>query len=30
MRGCLSRVDSLSGDVVRKVRGSNAQRIFGI
>jgi aminocarboxymuconate-semialdehyde decarboxylase len=28
MRGCLQRVDSLRGDVVRRVRGSNAQRIF--
>jgi aminocarboxymuconate-semialdehyde decarboxylase len=30
MRGCLQRVDSLRGDVVRAVRGGNAQRIFGL
>ena len=30
MAGCLSRVDALPGDVREKVRGFNAQRIFGL
>lgn len=30
MKGILGRVDQLNGDWVRRVRGSNAQRIFGI
>ena len=30
MAGCLSRVDSLPGDVREKVRGFNAQRIFNL
>lgn len=29
MVGCLSRVDALPGDVREKVRGFNAQRVFG-
>jgi aminocarboxymuconate-semialdehyde decarboxylase len=29
MTGCLARVDALPGDVREKVRGGNAQRIFG-
>jgi len=29
MTGCLARVDALPGDVRVKVRGANAQRIFG-
>jgi len=29
MTGCLARVDALPGDVRDKVRGGNAQRIFG-
>jgi aminocarboxymuconate-semialdehyde decarboxylase len=28
MKGCLARVDSLPGDCVKRIRGSNAQRIF--
>jgi aminocarboxymuconate-semialdehyde decarboxylase len=30
MAGCLARVDRLAGDVRDKVRGHNAQRIFGL
>lgn len=30
MRGCLQRVDSLRGEIVGKVRGGNARRIFGL
>ena len=29
MPGCLARVDALAGSVRDKVRGRNAQRIFG-
>jgi len=28
MKGCLSRVDALPGDVREKVRGGNAGKIF--
>jgi aminocarboxymuconate-semialdehyde decarboxylase len=30
MRGCLSRVDSLKADQIKRVRGDNARRIFGL
>jgi len=30
MKGILGRVDQLNGGIVRRVRGGNAQRIFGI
>jgi aminocarboxymuconate-semialdehyde decarboxylase len=30
MAGCLSRVDALPGGTRDKVRGANAQRIFGL
>lgn len=30
MRGCLQRVDTLRGEIVGKVRGGNARRIFGL
>jgi aminocarboxymuconate-semialdehyde decarboxylase len=30
MKGCLARVDSLSAQFVKGVRGTNAQRIFGL
>jgi hypothetical protein len=30
MKGILGRVDQINGGIVRRVRGGNAQRIFGV